>query len=317
MASIKSWLSALRPRTLFLAVATSLCGSGVAYSTGLFSSDILILTILTATILQLLSNMANDLGDYQHGTDITGERVGPQRAVQSGAISPKQMKNGIYIAVSCAVLVGLILIYKASQFLSVYTILLFLLLGFASIVAAIKYTAGKNPYGYKGMGDIFSFVFFGPVSIVGTYFLHTHNLDFKPWLPAIGMGLFTVAVLNINNMRDMENDRKSGKITIAIKLGLHNAKIYHACLTFAGIACFVVYSILYTHYWYQYIYWLSFLLFVKILRDIFTTTESKFLDPYLKYTSMASFILAIMFIVCINLTDPFVTTDIRSFVLKS
>ena len=295
-----SWILALRPRTLFLAVATALCGSSIAYSTGTFSISICILTILTATILQLMSNLANDLGDFQHGTDTTGERVGPQRAVQSGAISPSKMRKAILVTIILAVITGLGLIYEASQFMPVIIILLFIALGSASIIAAIKYTAGKNPYGYRGLGDIFSFVFFGPVSVVGTYFLHTHQFNFQPWLPAIGLGLFTIAVLNINNMRDMENDRKSKKITVAIKLGFKNAKYYHMLLTICGIACFLTYNVLYTSLWLQNLYVLIFLFFLKILYDIFKINENKKLDPYLRYTSMTTFLLVVCFSICIN-----------------
>ncbi|WP_108823406.1 1,4-dihydroxy-2-naphthoate octaprenyltransferase [Dysgonomonas sp. Marseille-P4361] len=301
MASFNSWISALRPRTLFLAVATALCGSGIAYSTGKYSILVFILTILIATILQLLSNMANDLGDFQHGTDITGERVGPQRTVQSGAITPSQMKKGILIAIGAAAIVGALLIYVALQFMELKYILLFLVLGAASIVAAIKYTAGKNPYGYKGLGDIFSFTFFGLVSVVGTYFLHTHTIDFQPWLPAIGLGLLTIAVLNLNNMRDLDNDKKSGKITIPVRIGLKNAKRYHAFLTLGALVCFVIYSVIYTEAWYQYLYLLCFLIFIKLLINIFKIKENKLLDPYLKYTSMGTFILSVCFCICINL----------------
>jgi len=301
MTSVKSWISALRPRTLFLAIATALCGSGIAYSTGRFSILVLILTLSIATILQLLSNMANDLGDYQHGTDITGERVGPQRTVQSGAITPRQMKNGIKIAITAAAVVGLLLVYVALQFMHYGYIFLFIFLGLACIIAAIKYTAGKNPYGYKGFGDIFSFTFFGLVSVVGTYFLHTHIVDFQPWLPAIGLGFLTVAVLNLNNMRDIDNDRKSGKITIPVRIGIKNAKRYHAFLTFGSLACFVIYSVLYTDHWYQYIYLLTFLIFIKLLIDIFRIEENRLLDPYLKYTSMGTFVLSVCFCICINL----------------
>ena len=301
MATLSSWISALRPRTLFLAIATSLCGSGIAYSIGKFSIPVFALTLLIATILQLLSNMANDLGDYQQGTDITGERVGPQRAVQSGAITPQLMKRGIYIAIAGAALTGAALIYIALQFMHPLYIILFLFLGIMSIVAAIRYTAGKNPYGYKGLGDLFSFTFFGLVSVIGTYFLHTHTLDFRPCLPAIGLGLLTVAVLNINNMRDMDNDRKSGKITIPVRIGIANAKRYHALLSLGAMACFVGYSLLYASAWYQYLYLLVFLLFIKILVNIFRTTENRLLDPYLKYTSMCAFILSVFFSICINL----------------
>lgn len=179
--------------------------------------------------------------------------------------------------------------------------LLFLLLGVACIIAAIKYTAGKNPYGYKGMGDIFSFIFFGLVSVIGTYFLHTHIIDFRPWLPAIGLGLLTVAVLNLNNMRDLDNDKKSGKITIPVRIGIKRAKIYHASLTIGALLCFLLYSLTYATHWYQYIYLLSFIIFIKLLTNIFRITENRLLDPYLKYTSMSTFILSICFSICINL----------------
>jgi len=301
MASLKSWISALRPRTLFLAAATALCGSGIAHSMGKFSATVFILTILIATILQLLSNMANDLGDYQHGTDITGERIGPKRTVQSGAITPQQMKKGIIVAIGLAIIVGILLIYIALQFMQIVYILIFLILGVACIAAAIKYTAGKNPYGYKGLGDIFSFTFFGLISVVGTYFLHTHIIDFMPWLPAIGLGLLTVAVLNLNNMRDIDNDRKSGKITIPVRIGIKNAKLYHAFLTFGAMVCFIAYSVLYTSLWYQYLYLLCFLIFIKLLVNIFRIEENRLLDPYLKYTSMGTFALSVCFCICINL----------------
>lgn len=301
MASVKSWVSALRPRTLFLAGATALCGSGIAYNTGKFSIFVFVLTILVANVLQLLSNMANDLGDYQQGTDITGERIGPQRTVQSGAITPEEMTKAIKIAIACAIVIGVLLVYVALQFMEWQYILLFLVLGLGSIVAAIKYTAGKNPYGYKGLGDIFSFIFFGLVSVVGTYFLHTHTIDFKPWLPAIALGLLTAAVLNLNNMRDIDNDRKSGKITIPVRIGIKNAKIYHALLIIGAFVSLTAYSILYSTHWYQYIYLLSFLVFFKLLINIIKIKENRLLDPYLKYTSMGTFILSVCFCICINL----------------
>lgn len=301
MASLKNWISALRPRTLFLAMASTICANAMAYSTGNFSTSICTLTILTATLLQLLSNLANDLGDYQHGTDITGERVGPTRTVQSGAITPHQMKVAIKIAVICSLIIGALLIYEASQFMNIYYILFFLFLGIGAIWAAIKYTAGSNPYGYKGYGDIFSFIFFGPVAVVGTYFLHMHILNFQPWLPAIGLGLCSAAVLNINNMRDMDNDTKSGKITLAIRLGASRAKLYHASLTIATILCFVLYNILYCNHWYNYIYLVFFISFLIILNNIYKTKDKKSLDPYLKFTALSAFILSIAFAICINI----------------
>lgn len=301
MASTQAWLSAIRPRTLFLSAATTICGSGIAYTTGSFSVYISILTLLTATLLQLLSNMANDLGDFQHGTDTTGERVGPKRTVQSGAITPKEMKQGIIVAILASCLVGAALIYSALQFISLWVILLFLVLGVLSIIAAITYTAGNHPYGYIGLGDIFSFTFFGLVSVVGTYFLHTQELDFRPWLPAIGMGCFTVLVLNINNMRDIDNDIVSGKITIAARLGYAKARFYHAIVTLFGIGCFLAYSCLYADHWYQYLYLASSIFFFKILITIFKTEDKRQLDPFLKKTSIATLILGVTFAILSNL----------------
>lgn len=301
MASIKSWISALRPRTLFLAVATTICGNAIAYSAGAFNIYVCILTMITATLLQLLSNLANDLGDFQHGTDITGGRLGPTRTVQSGAITPSEMKKAILVTIIITCIVGLCLVYFALQFMPLFYFFLFIFLGAASIIAAIKYTAGDNPYGYKGLGDIFSFIFFGLVSTVGTFYLNVHSLTFQPWLPAIGMGLFTAAVLNINNMRDMENDRTSGKITLAIRFGRKGSRVYHAILTIAGILCFVMYSLLYSNQWYQFLYIILLVPFIIILKNIVKTDSDKELDPYLKFTSMSAFFLSIAFAVCINL----------------
>lgn len=301
MASLKHWISALRPRTLFLALASAICANGMAYNSGYFSISICVLTLLTATLLQLLSNLANDLGDFQHGTDITGKRVGPTRTLQSGAITLHQMKAAIAIAILGSTIIGGMLIYEASQFIGMAYIILFLFLGIASIWAAIRYTAGENPYGYKGLGDIFSFVFFGPVAVVGTYFLHSHQITFEPWLPAIGLGMFTAAVLNINNMRDMENDRDSGKITLAIRLGINRAKSYHAFLTIGGLLCFAAYSLIYNTNACQYLYMVFFVPFLIILRNIYKTADNRLLDPYLKFTSLSTFVLSVAFVVCINL----------------
>lgn len=301
MQKIKSWILALRPRTLFLAAATALCGSGIAYYNGKFSMLVFILTLLIAIVLQLLSNLANDLGDFQKGTDITGERIGPKRMVQSGAITPEEMKKGIVIVIILAAIIGLYLIYIALQDLKLEYILIFVLLGIVSVVAAIKYTVGKNPYGYRGLGDLFSFIFFGPVPVVGTYFLHTHDLNFEPWLPSIALGFLSASVLNINNMRDIENDKKSGKNTIPVRIGLKNAKRYHAILIIGAMLCFFLYNILYTSHWYQYLYMVTFFMLIKILIDIFKTKNNKALDPYLKYTSMSTFILVVSYVICINI----------------
>lgn len=301
MSKINAWVSALRPRTLFLAIATTLCGSSIAYTSGHFSQSVAILTIMIATLLQLLSNLANDMGDFEHGTDTSGGRVGPQRSLQSGKITLPEMKRAIKLVIVISGVVGSLLIYEALQFMHFGYIILFFVLGLLSIWAAMKYTSGDNPYGYRGLGDIFSFTFFGPVSVVGTYFLHVHTLSFQPWLPAIGMGFFTVAVLNVNNMRDIKNDKEAGKITIPVRIGIKKAKQYHACLTFGGIISFLLYSIIYAGSWAEYLYLIVMIGFIKILVDIFKTDEDYKLDPFLKYTSMTTFALSLAFGACIIL----------------
>ncbi len=301
MASFKSWISALRPRTLFLAAATALCGNALAYSSGQFSSIVFVLTLSLALMLQLLSNLANDLGDFEHGTDVTGNRVGPERALQSGSISSDEMKHAIYISTALCAIIGLLLVYIALEFMNIAYILGFLLLGLASIIAATRYTSGKNPYGYNGWGDLFSFFFFGPVAVIGTYFLNTHQVDFRPFLPAFGLGLLTASVLNVNNMRDLENDKASNKITIPVRIGFSKAKQYHSLLTFGALLCFVAYSIIYSENYWQNLYMISFLLFIKIIIDINKTKDKSKLDPYLKHTSLATFILSLAFSICISL----------------
>lgn len=301
MASIKSWISAARPRTLFLAMGTAICGSGLAYYAGHFSWWVFALTLLTASVLQILSNFANDLGDFQHGTDTTGRRVGPERAVQSGAITEEGMKKAVKITISLSVIIGLLLIYTALQFVSIIYILIFIILGGLAIVAAIKYTSGENPYGYKGWGDIFSFIFFGPVPVVGTYFLHTQQFDFLPWLPAIALGLLSAAVLNTNNMRDIENDYDTGKMTIPVRIGTRGAKDYHAFLFLSAIACLITFSLIYTPEWYQWAYMIVFLLLLIILVKVFRTKDNARLDPYLKYTSMTTFLLSLALVISINI----------------
>ncbi|MDR1518254.1 MAG: 1,4-dihydroxy-2-naphthoate octaprenyltransferase, partial [Dysgonamonadaceae bacterium] len=185
---IRHWISAFRPRTLFLAAASVILGSGLAWQAGKFQAAIFALALLLALLMQTLANLANDLGDYQHGTDVTGNRAGPERAVQSGRISEKQMRTAVGVVVAISVLTGGALLVLATKNLSWAYLSALLLLGVLSILAALFYTLGKKPYGYYGLGDFAAFFFFGPVPVVGTYLLHGHLFDFQPILPSIGLG---------------------------------------------------------------------------------------------------------------------------------
>lgn len=236
--SLSIWLDAARPKTLPLALVSILTGSVLAYSTHQFSWLVSFLAFLTATLLQILSNLANDYGDAVKGTD-NEKRLGPVRAIQSGSVSLRDMKQAILINVVLTLISGLVLVFYALESLS--SILAFIGLGMLAIVAAIAYTVGNKPYGYVGLGDISVFIFFGLLGVAGTYFLHTGVVAPLLTLPAVGCGLLAVAVLNINNMRDIENDAECGKRTVAVRLGQQRAKHYHSLLLIGALGAFLVY----------------------------------------------------------------------------
>lgn len=239
--SLRIWLDAARPKTLPLALVSILTGSVLAYSTHQFSLSVALLAFVTATLLQILSNLANDYGDAIKGTD-NDQRLGPIRAIQSGHVSLIDMKMAIIINIALTTLSGLVLVFYALD--SLQSILVFIGLGVMAIVAAIAYTVGNKPYGYVGLGDISVFIFFGLLGVAGTYFLHTGMVVSSLILPAIGCGLLAVAVLNINNMRDIENDQECGKRTVAVRLGQQKAKQYHSLLLGGGLFAFIVYLLL-------------------------------------------------------------------------
>ncbi|MGR5196665.1 1,4-dihydroxy-2-naphthoate polyprenyltransferase [Vibrio rotiferianus] len=239
--SLKIWLEAARPKTLPLALVSILTGSVLAYSAGHFSLTIAIMAFVTATLLQILSNLANDYGDAVQGTD-NDNRLGPQRAMQSGAVTSAQMKLAIIFNIILTAIAGLTLVFYAlSSFESIIT---FIGLGILAIIAAIAYTMGSKPYGYVGLGDLSVFIFFGLLGVSGTYFLHTGHVDATLFLPALGCGLLAVAVLNINNMRDIENDSECGKRTMAVRLGQRKAKQYHFILLGCALLSFASYLLI-------------------------------------------------------------------------
>ena len=298
---IHLWISAFRPRTLFLAAAGVILGSGLSLHAGKLDIITALLTLLTALLLQLLSNLANDLGDYIKGTDRTGRRVGPMRTVQSGKITPLQMKKTIAVTILITMFSGLVLLLRLFHIMGLVVIILFLIVGALSLLSALFYTLGKRPYGYKGWGDFFAFFFFGPIAVIGTYYLQAQTIDFRAVLPSIGMGLLSAMILNVNNMRDIENDELSNKRTIAVRLGLKNAKRYHTALMIVMYICFLTYSFLYASSpWYRFgyiiVYVFQFLLLKQVLKK-----ENRALDPYLRKTALSSFLLAILFSVCINM----------------
>ena len=226
---IKPWLSAFRLRTLPLSVSGIILGSCFAFYNGFFNWIVFLLAILTTIALQILSNLANDLGDSEKGTD-NEHRVGPERAVQSGKITSDQMFEAVKMNIIIVIILAFLLVYCAFGVRHFLYAVLFLALAGISIYSAVSYTMGNSAYGYKGLGDLFVLIFFGFVSVVGTYFLHTMQLDHVLVLPALTLGLLSVGVLNLNNMRDIDSDKMSNKMTLAVKMGKKGAKIYHIIL---------------------------------------------------------------------------------------
>jgi len=293
MNKVNAWLRAFRLRTLPLSLSSIILGGALAYAGIPFKWLTFWLAVTTTLFLQILSNLANDYGDAVKGTD-NENRVGPQRAVQSGAISTGQMKNAIIVFATLSLVSGLGLLYLAlgNHFL---TALLFFGLGLAAIAAAIKYTVGDHAYGYRGLGDLFVFIFFGLVAVMGTYYLNTLYLNVAVLLPASAMGLLSAGVLNLNNMRDIDNDRASGKHTLATALDYHKARVYHAVLIGLAFLFAFVFVFLNFHSLWNFLFLLSIPLFLVDLIKIFHTSEKAELYPYLKSLALATLAFSILF----------------------
>ena len=228
------WIGAMRPRTLPLALATILLGTLLAADRGFFDATLLVLTALTATAYQILSNLSNDLGDALRGADDRRAEGAEKRAVASGLITASSMRRAVGIATLVALLLTAATSWMGTRGLSPAFFILFVLLGIAAIASARGYTLGRFAYGYRGLGDLFVLFFFGPVGVAGSFFMQTQSWDWLMLLPGLSVGLFAAGVLNLNNMRDIETDRAAGKNTLAGKMGLSMARLYQLLLLFQG-----------------------------------------------------------------------------------
>jgi 1,4-dihydroxy-2-naphthoate octaprenyltransferase len=215
--------------------------------------------------------------------------------VQSGEISSQQMKAGMIILIILSLANGIWLVAEGTKGLEMTTFLLFLTFGILALIAAYRYTAGSNPYGYAGFGDVAVFLFFGILPVVGTYFLNTHKINLELFLPAVSIGLFSTGVLNLNNMRDIANDRNSGKNTMVVRMGAANAKIYHSLLILMGMSEAVIFSILNSKSTFQWLFLLSFPLFLTDLIQINKITVPRKFDPFLKKLSLATLLFTVLF----------------------
>lgn len=294
---MKNWIEAFRLRTLMLSLACILMGVFLAK---IFSEQVstvsVILTLLTALFLQILSNLANDYGDSKHGADHDG-RKGPKRAVQSGKITAHQMLVGIKIFVVLSLITGIALLYSCMQVIGLKGVITLFIIGIAAIIAAIAYTNGKRPYGYMGLGDISVFIFFGLIAVCGTYYLLVGTINSLIFLPATSCGLFSVGVLNLNNMRDIDSDIEAGKNSIPVRLGFAISKIYHYVIIVLALLCSLIFVMFYKEL--PTLTNLSFVacfpLFLKQLFTVKNTTDKIKLDPLLKQLSISTMLFVLLF----------------------
>lgn len=294
MPSISAWLVSFRLRTLPLALSTIILGSFLAAFQENFHWTVFILAALTTLFLQILSNLANDYGDAVHGVD-NGGRVGPKRSLQAGTISLLQMRNAIILFVVLSLLSGILLLTEGAGGLKLSSGLFMFVVGIAAIGAALKYTIGKNPYGYAGLGDIAVFLFFGIVGVMGSNFLHTHQLALLTILPAMSIGFFSTGVLNLNNLRDKDNDAACGKRTLVVQLGVTSAKRYHTFLLISGMASAMIFSFLIEAGNWKWIYLLSYPLFFRSIYVVIKNKDTSLLDPELRVLAMSTLLFSILF----------------------
>ncbi|KQS31229.1 1,4-dihydroxy-2-naphthoate polyprenyltransferase [Dyadobacter sp. Leaf189] len=288
------WIEAARPRTLPLSLSCIIMGCFLAASTGNFHWSVAALSVLTTIILQVLSNFANDYGDAVNGKD-TDLREGPRRAVHSGHITASLMLKAIIWFSALALISGISLLVIALNDAPKSAFWVFFGVGVACIIAAITYTAGKRPYGYVGLGDLSVLIFFGWVGVLGSSYLHTHLWDWSLLLPASSCGLFAVGVLNINNIRDIDSDRATGKNSIPVRLGREKAIAYHWFILVTGMLCVSVYTYLHFSGLQNLLFLLSFPLFIRNGLAISTLKKAQELDPYLKQMALSTLFFVILF----------------------
>lgn len=287
LASVKS----MRLRTLPLSLSGGILGILLAvadYRVNVWTAFFIILTCIS---LQILSNLSNELGDHLSGTDGNG-RQGPDYGMQSGGLTVGNMKMLIGFAAICCIVFGLLMI--RASFGTVFCLegIMLMLLGAAAMMAAIRYTLGRNPYGYRGLGDLYVFIFFGIVSVCGSYWVSAHTLNWLVLLPAAAIGFFSVGVLNVNNIRDMESDKLT-RTTVAVKLGENRAKIYQTVLVVLGWVCLVAFNLLRIWDPWHWLFLITLPLYIKHLHGIWKLHGGA-LDPCLPLLVISTFILSLL-----------------------
>jgi 1,4-dihydroxy-2-naphthoate octaprenyltransferase len=295
----QAWMKALRLRTLPLSLSGIILGSFIALKNEHWNGIIFTLAMLTTILFQILSNLANDLGDTLKGAD-NEERIGPIRAVQSGVISPSEMKKAVILTSFLSLCTALPLVYLGTKNMSSDVLWFYVILTGLCIIAAITYTVGKKAYGYSGFGDVFVFIFFGLVSVLGVYTLYSKSFEWINILPATAIGLFSTAVLNLNNMRDQINDQKVGKRTLVVKIGPRNAKLYHSYLIIGGIVSLAAFFYL-TQNFLGFIGLIPSIVLILHLQIVMITTNPADFDPELKKVALSTFAIAVLTSIFMNI----------------
>ena len=300
MTKITPWLNAARLRTLPLSVSGVLVGTALANYYGKSDISIFILAMFTTVGFQVTSNFANDYGDGVKGTD-NEDRIGPKRALQSGILTRKQLKRGILVSIFIDILLVVLLVYFAFGLKQTFYPVVFLILGVVSIWAAIKYTVGKSAYGYKGLGDVFVFLFFGLLAVMGTMFLYTKFLTLMALLPALAIGLLSVGVLNLNNLRDFDSDKKVQKNTLVVHIGFVQGKIYHYILLILAFLSILVFVTMNFSGWRMLLPLSAFLPIFVHLKNIYNIDKPQLIDPELKKLALSTFLLAVLMYISCNI----------------
>lgn len=284
--AISVWVSAARPKTLWAAVAPVAMASAMAWRDDAFHAGAAVVALLTAILLQIGTNFCNDYADFVKGTD-TPERQGPRRATAAGLVAPATMLRATVLVFGLAALASLYLVARGGWVLVPLMAL--------AIASGVLYTAGPWPLGYLGLGDIFAFVFFGPVAVAGTYFVQAGHWSQATLLAGVAPGLLSVAILVVNNLRDLDGDARSGKRTLAVRFGPTFARMeYTLCLVGAALIPLLM------------VRWFAAPLTVAMsgliiiaglsaLRVIWTTREARLFNPLLGYTALILIVFAFMF----------------------
>jgi 1,4-dihydroxy-2-naphthoate octaprenyltransferase len=292
MTKTQAWIKALRLRTLPLSLSGIVLGSFIAKSASFWDWKVFVFALTTTILFQIVSNLANDLGDSIKGTD-NHERIGPIRSVQSGLISKKEMRNAVVFTSILSFISAAILIYFGTKGITYAILWVYVGLAILCIIAAITYTVGKKAYGYNGLGDIMVFLFFGIVSVMGVYPLYAKEINWLLLLPASSIGLLSAAVLNLNNMRDRVNDAKSNKRTLVVIMGANAAKIYHALLIILALVCMLIFLSKGTQTT-AFIGLIPFILLLLHVRKVLATKDPKEFDPELKKVALSTFAISVL-----------------------